>query len=314
MLHMSLKAVTTKTPAVTAADAPTPTRLHADSVIWRYGGDWRLGLVLARALLLQVCHPTIGAGVAEHSSFREDPWGRLRQSLWPVLETIYAQDGAQVGARLRESHRRIRGTDEGGRRYSAWEPEAYWFVLASGMDSIVVMAERYFSRPLTLEERVRLLAEQREVGMRMGLRERDMPATLGEFQDWYEGILRDRLQDHAMAHAVLEDIASSPPPPWLPLPGPLRHSFSYPVGRVMTLVTVGTLPTIVRERLGLRWGAREELQLRAIGAAVTTAFSAMPAQLRYMPVARAGFEREARAAREAQAMRAARGEQRVRAA
>jgi len=115
------------------------TLLDADSVIWRYGGDWRLGLVLARALLLQVCHPTIGAGVAEQSKFREDPWGRLRESLEPVLETVYAADGAEAGARIREAHRAIRGTDASGRRYSAWEPEAYWFVLASGMDSTVVI-------------------------------------------------------------------------------------------------------------------------------------------------------------------------------
>jgi len=275
------------------------TLLDANSVSWRYTGDWRLGLVLARALLLQVCHPTIGAGVAEHSIFREDPWGRLRASLYPVLETVYAADGAKVGARVRESHRAIRGTDASGGRYSAWEPEAYWFVLASGMESAAVMAARYFPRPMTRHERERLLAETREVGARMGLRERDMQRTLGEFEDWYETILRERLVDHPMAHAVLEEIAATPPPPWLPLPGPLRLSFSLPVGHVMTLATVGTLPGVVRERLGLGWSTREELQLRALAAAVRSAFAAMPEQWRYMPIARAGFEREARAARAA---------------
>jgi len=269
------------------------------SVNWRYIGDWRLGLVLARGLLLQVCHPTIGAGVAEHSIFREDPWGRLRQSLGPVLETVYAEDGGEVGARIREAHRTIRGTDEHGRRYSAWEPEAYWFVLASGMDSIVVMAERYFPRALSRAEREQLLAETREVGLRMGLRERDMPVGLKAFERWYEEMLRDRLEDHPTAHAVLEELDSSPPPPWLPLPlpGPLRHAFSLPVGHLMTLATVGTLPKIVRDRLGLGWGVREECELRALGATVRSAFAAMPARWRYMPIARAGWEREARATR-----------------
>ena len=275
------------------------TLLDANSVSWQYTGDWRLGLVLARALLLQVCHPTIGAGVAEHSIFREDPWGRLRQSLDPVLETVYAADGAQVGARIRAAHRTIRGTDARGRRYSAWEPEAYWFVLASGMESIVVMAERYFPRPMTRAERERLLAETREIGTRMGLRERDMPATLRDFEESYETLLRERLEDHATAHSVLEEIASSPPPPWLPLPGPLRLSFSFPVGHVMTLATVGTLPAVVRERLGIGWSALDEYRLRALAAAVRSAFAAMPAQWRYMPIARAGFQREARAARAA---------------
>jgi uncharacterized protein (DUF2236 family) len=278
---------------------PKRTLLHAGSVSWRYTGDWRLGLVLARALVLQVCHPTIGAGVGEHSIFREDPWGRLRQSLDPVLETVYAEDGGHVGARIREAHRTIRGIDANGRRYSAWEPEAYWFVLASGMDSIVVMAERYFPRAMTRSERERLLAETREIGLRMGLRERDMPATLAEFEEWYASVLRERLEDHPTAHAVLEQIAASPPPPWLPLPGPLRHSFSLPVGHVMTLATVGTLPPLIRERLGADWSGLDEYRLRALAAAVRSAFAAMPAQWRYMPIARAGFAREAPRARAA---------------
>jgi uncharacterized protein (DUF2236 family) len=281
--------------------APRPTLLNKDSVSWRYSGDWRLGLVLARALVLQVCHPTIGAGVAEHSIFRENPWGRLRQSLDPVLETVYAADGEDVGARIREAHRTIRGTDERGRRYSAWEPEAYWFVLASGMDSIVVMAERYFARAMSRAEREELLAGTREIGLRMGLRERDMPVGLSAFESWYGEVLRDRLEDHPTAHEVLEEIASSPPPPWLSLPGPLRLPFSLPVGHLMTLATVGTLPLVVRERLRLRWGARHELELRTLAAGVRSAFAAMPAQWRYMPIARAGFEREARAARAARA-------------
>ena len=109
-------------------------------------------------------------------------------------------------------------------------------------------------------------------------------------------MLRDRLEDHPTAHAVLEEIASSPPPPWLPLPGLLRHSFSLPVGYLVRLATVGTLPALVRERLGLSWGVRDELELRALSAGVRSAFAAMPAQWRYMPIARAGFEREARKA------------------
>jgi len=296
MSHAKVTATTTTSPARTTPAQPRRSLLDANSVSWRYTGDWRLGLVLARALLLQVCHPTIGAGVAEHSIFREDPWRRLRESLDPVLETVYAADGAEVGARIREAHRTIRGTNASGRRYSAWEPEAYWFVLASGMESIVVMSERYFPRALTRREREQLLAETREIGMRMGLRARDMQGSLREFEDWYENVLRERLEDHPTAHAVLEEIASSPPPPWLPLPGLLRHSFSFPVGHLVRLATVGTLPALVRERLGLSWGVRDELELRALSAGVRSAFAAMPAQWRYMPIARAGFEREARKA------------------
>jgi uncharacterized protein (DUF2236 family) len=279
------------TPSPPPTRSPTtattsPSLLGAESVLWRYFGDWRLGLVLGRGLLLQVCHPTIG--VAEHSVYREDPWGRLRRSLFPIVETIYAADGEEVGARIREAHRTIRGTDHRGRRYGAWEPEAYWFVLASALDSVIAMAERYFPRPLTLAERQRLVLEMREVGLRMGLRAPDMPATWKQFDGEYRRLLRERLENHPTAHEVLETIAAAPPPEWMRIIGP---AFSVPTGHLMTLATVGTLPPIVRERLGLGWTTVQEAELRALALAVRTTFRAVPERLRYMPIARAGFDR-----------------------
>ncbi len=149
-------------------------------------------LVLGRAVLLQVCHPTIGAGVEEHSEYREDPWTRLLKALLPIIDTVYAADGAEVGARIREAHRNIRGVDEHGRRYHAWEPEAYWFVLASGLDCMIVMSELYFDAPIRGQDRERMLAEVREVGLRMGLRERDMAVGWTAFSEWYETTLVER--------------------------------------------------------------------------------------------------------------------------
>jgi uncharacterized protein (DUF2236 family) len=270
--------------------------LDERSVLWRYFGDWRLGLVLGRGLLLQVCHPTIGAGVAEHSIYREDPWGRLRRSLFPIVETIYAADGERVGARIRQAHRTIRGTDHHGRRYGAWEPEAYWFVLASALDSVLVMAERYFPDPISTSDRERLVAEMHEVGLRMGLRDRDMPSSWQQFDSCYKRVLAERLENHPTAHEVLRTIAAAPPPQWLPLRRLFGPAFSLPVGHLITLATVGTLPELVRERLGLAWTPRQERELRSLGATVCTTFRAIPHQRRYMPIARAGFERRANAA------------------
>jgi len=281
-----------------ASDGPsrptvTASLLDEHSVLWRYFGDWRLGLVLGRGLLLQVCHPTIGAGVADHSVYREDPWGRLRRSLFPIVETIYGADGDEVGARIREAHRTIRGTDHVGRRYGAWEPEAYWWVLATALDSVLVMAERYFPDAISAGDRERLVAEMHEVGLRMGLRDRDMPRTWQDFDDTYERLLAERLEDHPTAHEVLRTIASAPAPDWLPLHGLLGPAFYVPFGHLMTLVTVGTLPEGVRERLGLSWSSVQERELQAFARVVRTGFRAIPAQQRYMPIARAGFERRA---------------------
>jgi uncharacterized protein (DUF2236 family) len=132
-----------------------------------------------------------------------------------------------------------------------------------------------------------------EVGLRMGLRDRDMPRTWQDFDTAYQQVLAERLENHPTAHEVMDTIAASPPPDWLPLRQLLGPAFSAPFGHLMTLATVGTLPEIVRERLGLTWTARQERELRALGKVICTGFRAIPRQHRYMLAARAGFQRQA---------------------
>src|SRR4051794_22131132 len=67
-----------------------------DSVTWRISGDARILTTAGYALVLQVAHPTVGAGVAEHSNFREDPWGRLFRTL--DYTTIMVYGGAELAA------------------------------------------------------------------------------------------------------------------------------------------------------------------------------------------------------------------------
>src|SRR6266545_3466926 len=53
----------------------------SDGMAWRIGRELALLLGGGRALLLQVAHPLVAAGVAEHSGFREDPWRRLEGTM-----------------------------------------------------------------------------------------------------------------------------------------------------------------------------------------------------------------------------------------
>src|SRR5919109_991090 len=101
--------------------APAP-----GSVVWQRASDPRVLLTAGYALVLQVSHPTVGAGVSEHSSFREDPWGRLLRTLDAFYGLVYGgpQAAAELGRRLREMHCTIKGVTAGGRRYHALEPEA----------------------------------------------------------------------------------------------------------------------------------------------------------------------------------------------
>src|SRR4051794_4673524 len=63
---------------------------HPSTIAWQRAGDVRVLLAAGYALLLQVSHPTVGAGVSEHSRFRSDPWGRLLRTLDYSCTMVYA--------------------------------------------------------------------------------------------------------------------------------------------------------------------------------------------------------------------------------
>ena len=63
-------------------------RVHADASVF-------VGAL--RALLLQSLHPLAMAGVADHSDFRHDPWGRLQRTARFLTATTYGNCGAVRG-------------------------------------------------------------------------------------------------------------------------------------------------------------------------------------------------------------------------
>src|SRR5919201_6042877 len=87
-----------------------------DSMTWRYAGDIRVLAAAGYALLLQVAHPTVAAGVREHSNYADDPWGRLLRTLDHTNLVLYGGPEAAVAAarELRRRHERIRGTTPEG--------------------------------------------------------------------------------------------------------------------------------------------------------------------------------------------------------
>src|SRR5687767_14875805 len=60
-----------------------------DRAIWRVHADASIFVGALRALLLQSLHPLAMAGVAQHSDFREDPWGRLQRTARFLAGTTY---------------------------------------------------------------------------------------------------------------------------------------------------------------------------------------------------------------------------------
>lgn len=132
-----------------------------DRVVRRVHGDAAMFIGGLRALLLQSMHPLVMAGVAQHSRYREDPWGRLQRTSYFVAVTTFgtAQDAERAVARVRGVHQRIRGTAPDGRAYAAADPHLLRWVHLAEVDSFLAAYQRYGSGRLDQPERDAYVAD-----------------------------------------------------------------------------------------------------------------------------------------------------------
>ena len=240
-----------------------------------------------RALILQVAHPTVAAGVAQHSDYTTAPWQRLVGTLDLYLRVIYGgrdETTAEAGERLRELHKRIKGVDAAGRHYHALDPAAFHWVHATLVESMVEMNTR-FKQPLTLVELELFYEEMCEVATLYGLRERDMPAGWTAFKEYFDDMVATELGDSELLQEVIATVFNPSKPPVLPVPDRLWGIASRPGAELMRLITVGSLPRVLRERVGLRWSRERELALRAQQEAIRRLFPLLPERVRLMPPA-----------------------------
>ena len=226
--------------------------------VWRLAGDARNLSTAGYAVLLQVAHPTVGAGVGEYSGFIDDPWGRLLRTLDYVHGSIYggAELAWEIGGRVREIHKSIKGTKPDGERYHALEPRAYAWVhatLASGL----VEGSRIFGTPLRGGEHQEFWEEWMRLGRLIGVRERDLPERWSDFGAYFDEMVEQDLEDNPTVHLVLESLMKPAPmmagmPPWL------WAALRMPMAAQLRLTTLGMLGPRVRDKLGLAWSRRDQ--------------------------------------------------------
>ncbi len=199
----------------------------------------------------------VGAGVGEHSVYKTDPWGRLYRSLDSLMTQIYgSQSAVAEGERLRELHQQIKGVDAQGRRYSALNPEAFYWVHATVLEGALVFQER-FDRPLSPDELDRIYDEWRRVGLMLGLRERDLPTDIAGFwRRWDE--IKAKLENNP----VVQDVLHNGPkrPFWLPLTQRRFDALNRPTMKLQRDVTTWTLDDDLREKFGLPVLTRAEVR------------------------------------------------------
>lgn len=292
------------------AEAATPTGgscrpRHPDPGLYGPGSEaWRLNreamLLLGagpRALLLQIAHPAVAAGVDEHSDFRADPWARLLGTIRSYLTIVYGTTRSARAEirRLNALHRDITGPG-----YSARDPELSLWVHATLIDSTIVANDAWLA-PLPRARRAAFYAETRPIGRAFGVPERLLPADLDAFEAYVVAMLEPggpvqvSLVARRLARVILEP-PLAPLAAWLPGGAALRPWLArVPIATYAWTLwpAVGLLPDRVREAYCLRWGARERLVASWLVAGWRTWRPLVPEGLRQMPQARGADRRMA---------------------
>lgn len=126
-------------------DGSPITRVHSDSAMF-VGG--------LRAILFQSLHPLAMAGVAQHSDYRHDPWGRLQRTADFMAATTFGPaDQAELAvARVRAVHEHVHGVASDGRAYEANDPHLLRWVHVAEVDSFLAAHRRHGVDPLTATE------------------------------------------------------------------------------------------------------------------------------------------------------------------
>lgn len=204
-------------------DRPIRT-VHADASMF-VGG--------LRALLLQSLHPLAMAGVAEHSGYRGDPWGRLQRTTYFIAVTTFgtATDAEAAIARVRGVHEHVTGVAPDGRPYSAGDPHLLRWVHVAEIDSFLRTYQRYGTRPLDQTERDAYVADTARIAAALGVpgppeSEAELADQLAAFRPELRGTEQARSAARFLllrpplplvvrpAYAMLAGAAVASLPPW----------------------------------------------------------------------------------------------------
>jgi uncharacterized protein (DUF2236 family) len=203
------------------------------------------------AVLLQVAHPLVAAGVVEHSDFRNDLWKRLVRTLRALYLIAYGtkDEAEQAGAAVQAVHRHVHGVTRiplgrfpTGTRYSAETPDLLLWVHATLVHSSLAVYDRFVQR-LSPDEQEAYYREMSLVARIFGTPADVIPPTLAEFRAYFDAqVAGPDLGVTQYARDVAAVILDAQ------LPAPLR--VLVPSHR---LSTAGLLPERIREEYGLRW-------------------------------------------------------------
>jgi uncharacterized protein (DUF2236 family) len=235
------------------------------SVYKRVNGDVAILLGAGRALLMQVAHPDVAAGVADHSRFERDLIGRLRRTLIASYGLVFGttEEADRIAARLHAVHDRVRGPG-----YFANDPALLLWVHATLVDSALTMYELMYG-PLSEGDAEAFYSEARTVVARLGCPIESQPAGFRDFRA-YVASMSATLRFSGQGRDVADALLRAPQ-----VPSPLR-----PAARALSL---GSLDPALRSQLQ-PWSAADQLVYKALVASAWVLLNVAPRHARRLHI------------------------------
>ena len=222
----------------------------AGSLVWRVHRDRSFPLAGMRALMVQALHPLAMAGVAQHSEWRRDPFGRLAATSGYILTVTYGDRASahEAAARVRAVHKHVRGTDpETGLPYAAEDPDLLLWVHAALIESIMTIVQRY-GRGLDAAEADRYVSEVVPFAEIVGVPKDMVPRSVDALNQYLRSV--DLVQ---ITQAARDAIAVVLDPPGL-------DEATRELWNDLSKVAIGTLPDWARDAYGFAQPPEEALE------------------------------------------------------
>ena len=215
-----------------AEDSPVRT-VHSDSSMF-IGG--------LRALLLQTLHPLAMAGVAQHSDYRNDPWGRLQRTADYIAVTTFgpAELAEATVARVRAAHTHVHGVSSEGVPYSATDPHLLRWVHVAEIDSFLTAYQTYGAGRLSPQQADAYVRDMAVVARRIGVPA--PPLSVRGLRDQI-AMYRNETRATPEAHDAVRFLLLQPP---------VQPAVMVPYS-IIASAAVATLPLWARAMLRLPW-------------------------------------------------------------
>ncbi|HEY8731393.1 MAG TPA: oxygenase MpaB family protein [Candidatus Limnocylindria bacterium] len=235
------------------------------------------------AVLMQVAHPLVAAGVEQHSDFRRDPIGRLRRTLNTTLAVVFAEPGDARSAlrRIDRRHGPVRGTAPDGRAYDARDPRLLLWVQTTLVLTSLRLYEVVIGR-LSASDREAYWQETRPIAAALGIPIDAQPVTLADLERYERAMLANEVVPDATSVRVAQQVLH----PFTWVPGPAY----WPTDAIAAALVPGPL----RAAFGLRYRVGERILFAMVVAAVRIMRVALPTPLTVVPQARRFEARHAR--------------------